>query len=105
MPNNSNTPKENFPLDAEDWEIAFEPYLGNHSAALTLGFNLMVLKAYLSIAPLKIEEAIKGIDRAMDVLFPYTDFHEVSYVLFRRLSEGKLSREEEKILEALGIRF
>jgi hypothetical protein len=34
-----------------------------------------------------------------------TQFHEASYVLFRRLAEGKLTHEEEKILKALGIKF
>ena len=33
MQNNSNTHTENLALDAEDWEIALEPYQGNHRAA------------------------------------------------------------------------
>jgi hypothetical protein len=65
----------------------------------------MVLKSYLAIEPLNIYEAIEGIDRAMEVLYLYTQFHEASYVLFRRLAEGKLTHEEEKILKALGIKF
>ena len=105
MRNNSNTHTENLALDAEDWEIAFEPYQGNHSAAITLGFNLMILKGYLAVEPLNIEAVIEGLEQAMAELFPFTQFHEVSYLLFRRLAEGKLSRDEEKILEALGVKF
>lgn len=105
MPANDNTHIESFPLDAEDWEIAFEVYEGNPGAALSLGFNLMVLKAYLAVEPIRLEEVIESIDQAMEVLFPFTQFHEVSYLLFRRLAEGKLTREEEKILEALGVKF
>ena len=34
------------PLDTEDWEIAFEPYQGHPGPALSLGFNLVVLKRW-----------------------------------------------------------
>jgi hypothetical protein len=105
MPNNRNTVTENPPLDAEDWEIALEPYQANHGAALTLGFNLMVLKAYLTVKPLKIQDAIEGIDQAMVALYQHTEFRYVSYLLFRRLAEGQLTSEEEKILESLNVKF
>jgi hypothetical protein len=105
MPNNRNTDIENPPLDAEDWEIAFEPYEGQPGAALSLGFQLMILRSYLSVKPLRIQDAIEGIDCALDVLFPFTEFHEVSQGLFLRLVEGKQPRDEEKILEALGNRI
>ncbi len=72
MPDNQTDEPE--PLDYEDWEIALEPYKRNLGAALMLGFNLMVLKSYLAVEPLKIQEAIEGIDRAVEVLFPLTQF-------------------------------
>jgi hypothetical protein len=105
MPDNPNTNYENAPLDTEDWEIAFAPYAQYPSAALTLAANLMILKAFLAIKPPMMQEAIEGLDRAMEVLFPFTEFHEVSYVLFRRLAEGKLTLEDEQILKSLGIKF
>ena len=107
MPDNRNTENEsNHPvLDEEAWEIAFEPYDGNPGAALSLGMNLMIMKAYLAVAPLKIQDVIDGLDSAMGVLYPYTEFHEVSYDLFVRLASGKLTREEEQILDALGVKF
>src|SRR5215208_7326062 len=100
MQNNANTENEsNHPvLDDESWEIACEPYDGKPGAALSLGFNLMIMQAYLAVAPLKIQEVIEGLDSAMEVLFPYTEFHKVSYDLFVRLAAGKLTREEEQIL-------
>ena len=58
MPNNPNTdnPSEHPRLDAESWEIAFESYDGFPGQALSLGFNLTVLKSYLTIEPLKIKK-------------------------------------------------
>jgi hypothetical protein len=96
---------ENAPLDYQDWEHAFEPYDGHPGQALMLGFNLMVLKTYLAVEPLNIEEANAGLDRAMEVLFQHTQFHEVAYGVFRRLVEGKITLEEEERLKALGLRF
>jgi len=103
MPVHRNT--ENQPLDTEDWELALEPFKGNPGAALMLGYNFMVLKSYLAVEPLKIQEANDGLDRGLDVLFTRTQFHEVSFRLFRRLIEGKLTLDEEEKLKALGIEF
>jgi len=41
----------------------------------------------------------------MDVLFPFTQFHELSYDLFVRFADGKLTTEEEEMLKALGVKF
>lgn len=96
---------ETEPLDAEDWEIALAPYEGNPGAALTLGFHLMVLKGYLSVEPIKLHEAINAIDLAVQVLFPHTQFHEVSQELFLKVIEGNLTLEEDQKLRAIGIQF
>lgn len=93
------------PLNTEDLEIALEPYKDNPGAALSLGFNLMILRSYLSVEPLKIEDAIKGIDLALEVLFPHTEFHIVSFDYFLKVIEGKLTVEQEQTLKALGIKF
>lgn len=105
MQNNRTTAVENDPPDTEDWELALGPYEGDPDAALQLGYNLMVLKHYLAVEPLRIHDAIVGLDRGFEALFLYTRFREVSYVLFRRLAEGKLTVEEEKVLKLLGIKF
>lgn len=107
MPDNRNTdyPSEHPMMDAEDWELALEPYDGFPGQALTLGFHFVVLKSYLVIEPLKIEQAVASLDLGMQVLFRYTDFHGVAYGLFRKLVEGQLTLEEEELLKSLGLRF
>src|SRR5687768_13952562 len=92
-------------LDAEDWEIALVAYKGNPGAALMLGFHLMVLQSYLAVEPLKIKEAIAAIELACEVLFPYTEFHQIPWAFFRRAIQGQLTIEEEEQLRALGIKF
>jgi hypothetical protein len=54
---------------------------------------LTVLKSYIGIEPLKIQEAIDALDWAMEVLFQHTQFHEVAYGLrirfrFRLISKA-----------------
>jgi hypothetical protein len=104
MPDNPNTPEnEDLPLDAEDWEIAFEPYEGNPGAALRLSAHLMILKSYLAVNPVKIQTAIEGLDNALAVLFPYTDIHEFSFELFVKVINGTLTVDEELLLKSLGL--
>ena len=107
MPDNPNTeqPSEQPPLDAEDWELAFAPLKGHTNAALNMGFNLMVLLAYLKVEPLKIEEAIAGIERAIEALYPYTQFHDVCHDMYIKVVGGDLTPEEEETLKKLGIKF
>lgn len=108
MQDNPNTDTDyarEYPLDAIDWEIAFEPYEENPGAALLLGCHLMVLKSRLANPPYKVKETTQAIERAVQVLFPFTDFAEVSFDLFIKLAEGKLTFEEEQMLHALGIEF
>ena len=71
MPYNPNTDKSNdHALDYGSWEIAFEAYEHYPVDALMLGLNIMMLKAYLLSEPPSLAEAIEGLDRAMEVLFP-----------------------------------
>ena len=103
MQKNTNT--ESPLLDTEDWEVAFTPYAQDHRSALVLGYNFMILKSYLLAEPLMVQEAIQSIDLAFEPLFQHTEFHEVSYALFMKLAGGKLSHDEEKMLNALGVKF
>ena len=97
--------KQGIPLDAKDWEIAFAPYAGNPGAALTLAFHFVVLKSFLYVEPLKVEDAIEALDRAVEGLFRHTEFQEVSEDLFYKLIEGRITFEEDQMLKALGIKF
>ena len=73
--------------------------------ALMLGFNIMLLKAFLLIEPPRLAEAIEGLDRAMEVLFHHSQFHRMAYEMFRKVAGGKLTFEEEEILKSLGLEF
>jgi hypothetical protein len=107
MPDNDSTdkPSERPPLDIEDWELAFAAYKGNHSAALNMGFCLMVIKGYLSYDPPKIEAVLKGLDHAILALYPYTQFHDVCHDMYIKVIDGSLTLEEEEKLKKLGFKF
>ena len=92
-------------IERDDWEIAFEPYKGQSYAALRLGFNVAMLRQQLDAQMFKCRPVIEALDLAMEVLFPYTSFHNTSFDLFIRLTDGKLTFEEEQMLHALGIKF
>ena len=92
-------------IDRDDWEVAFEPYEGHAYAALRLGFNVAILRNELGTQMFKSRPVIEALDLAMEVLFPFTTFHQASFDLFIRLTEGKLTFEEEQMLNALGVQF
>jgi hypothetical protein len=104
MQDNPNTSEqEDLLLDAEDWEIAFEPFEGNPGAALRFAFHLMMLKSYLAVNPIRIQTAIEGIDNALEVLFAYTEIHDFSFELFVKITTGTLTVDEEQLLKSLGL--
>lgn len=92
------------PLDAEDWEIAFKVYEGQSSLALTLAYHLSGLKGFFQSDATDITQGVAAIDRAIDGLYPHTDFRKVSYQLFRAAIEGKLTPEQEDLIKQLGIK-
>jgi len=87
------------------WEQAFEPFVGEHYAALRLGFNLAMIRKFLDGQLIKFVPVMDSLDLAMAVIFKYTEFHDGAYDLFIRLSEGGLTHDEEQMLNALGIKF
>jgi hypothetical protein len=90
-------------MDAEDWQIAFEPYEGEPQAALTLGFLLTQLKLY--ITDLDMHEALGEINVALDCLYDHSDFRSISRELFGTAIEGKLTTDKEALLRQLGVRI
>ena len=105
MQDNPNTEHLPEPLVERDlWEQAFEPFDGEYYPALRLGFNFAMLRNYLEGQLIKYPVVMESLDCAMSVLFDYSEFHDASYDLFIRLTEGKLTREEEQMLNALGIK-
>ena len=106
MPEYDNTDNPvDHALDYDSWEIAFVAYERYPVEALMLGFNIMVLKAFLLTEPPMLAEAIEGLDRAMEVLFHHSQFHRMAYEMFRKVAGGQLTLEEEGMLKALGLQF
>ena len=105
MQDNPNKETENPPLDAEDWELAFEAYEGNTHAALNMAFNLMAMKGYLSYDPPKIEEVDRrGSRRDRSRHRGSVSVHTVSSCVPRRVHEvnrrGDDSRGRRNVEEA-----
>ena len=93
------------PLVERDlWEQAFEPFDGEYYAALRLGFNFAMIRNFYEGQLIIHPPVLESLEIAMHVLFKYSEFHDASYDLFIRLTEGKLTAEEEQMLKALGIK-
>ena len=92
-------------MDEEDWQIAFESHDGNPSDALSLASKLAMLRAFLDAQTIQCRHAIKALELALEVLFPFTSFHDASFDLFIKYTEGHLSFEEEQMVRALGVTF
>jgi hypothetical protein len=99
MRDNRNT--DNAPLDAEDWQIVFEPYAQCPILALVLGQHLTALQ---DLAQSDAERATAAINRAVDELYKHSQFRFVSLELFRATVQGRLPVHVENVINALGIR-
>ena len=104
-PNMDHTGQSDLLIEREDWELAFEPFRGNAYAALKLGVTLAMMRSFLEGQLFKSGQAIEALDEAMEVVFPYTEFHQASFGLFVRFAEGRLTHDEEQMLNALGVKF
>ncbi|HXC71394.1 MAG TPA: hypothetical protein VN644_15540 [Pyrinomonadaceae bacterium] len=91
--------------DSGDWELCFEPLKGHAYAAVRMGFNIRTLRKHLDAQLFKPRPVMEALDLAMEVLFPYTDFHKASFDLFLKFTDGKLTFEEEQMLNALGVKI
>jgi hypothetical protein len=102
---NTNTQTHEIDMNREDWELAFEPLEKNSFAVLKLGFNFAIMRKYLDTQLFKPRPVMEALDQAMEVLFALTEFHDVSFNLFLKFTEGQLTFEEEQMLRALGVKF
>lgn len=105
MHDNRTTPIENDPLDPEDWDIALAPYEGHPGAALQLACHFVILLSFLKVEPVDVEVATDAIERGIEALFPFTQFHGVCHDMYRKVIGGELTLEEEETLKKLGIKF
>lgn len=92
-------------LEAENWNIALELYNGHPNPALLLAHQLMALKQCLQRGQRGIPDAINGLDLAIENLFVFTDFHQVSHRLYLSRLEGTLKLKQEETLRELGVRI
>jgi hypothetical protein len=109
-PSTDNTDKTDnqtplFDMDRGDWERAFEPLEGHPCAAIRMGFNVAMIRKQLDGQLFKSKPVMEALDLAMEALFPYTTFHDASFDLFIKFTEGKLTFEEEQMLNALGVKI
>ncbi|HKG58370.1 MAG TPA: hypothetical protein VKB05_01225 [Pyrinomonadaceae bacterium] len=109
MPNNVNTEECDDlapePLtDNGDWELCFEPLKGHAYAAARMGFNIRLLRKHLDAQLFKPRPVMEALDLAIEVLFPFTDFHKASFEMFLKFADCELTFEEEQMLNALGIK-
>src|SRR5689334_3836374 len=102
---NTDTQTRELDIDHEDWELAFEPLEKNAYPVLKLGFIFAILRKHLDAQLIKPRPIMDALDQAMEVLFPLTQFHDVSFNLFLKFAEGKLTFEEEQMLNALGVKI
>ena len=93
---------ENAPLDCEDWQIAFQPYVKYPLLALALAQHLTALQDYIQTDA--IVAATGAINRAVEELYEHSDFRSVSLELFRATVQGRLPVDVEHVINALGIR-
>ena len=107
MQNNPNTDNEDesAPVDAEAWEIAFKPYACCPDAAYDLARYLTAIKKHLRTKPPEVSAAASELSEACDILFPFTQFHEVGYDLYRVAIAGRATRAQEDLMDSLGIRY
>lgn len=99
MPDNRNTADDQ--LDAEDWQIVFEPYAQFPILALVLAQHLTALQDLAQSDP---ERLTAAINRAVDELYEHSQFRSVSLELFRATVQGRLPVNVENVIDALGIR-
>ena len=82
----------------------FEPLEGHAYAAFRMGFNIRWLRKRLDARLFKPQPVIEALDVAMEVLFPYPDFHKASFEIFFKYTDAELTYEEEHLLKALGVK-
>ena len=101
MQDNATTDTVSPPLDSEDWQIAFEPYVNDPLSALALAQRLSVLQTHLQSDA---GQATAEINLAVDALYEHSEFRSVGLELFRVTAQGRLSVGQERLIRELGIR-
>jgi hypothetical protein len=73
---------------------------GHAFAALRTAFNMRILQNDLDSLLIKPRPVMEALDLAMEVLFPFTDFHKASFEMFLKYTDSNLTFDEEQMLKA-----
>ena len=93
------------PIDAEAWEIAFQPYGAYPKSAYGLARALMAVKQCLLTQPPHVSTAAASLDEACESLFPLSEFHAAGHDLYRTVIEGRATTAHEALMDSLGISY
>lgn len=93
------------PIETEAWEIALQPYASYPDAAYALARYLTAIKQHLRTKPPEVSAAARELNEACDILFPFTQFHEAGYDLYRIAIAGRATRADEDLMDSLRIRY
>ena len=104
MHNNPNTDESPFP-DAEDWQVALEPYFAHPETALGLARQFAAIRQRLKAKPPDVIQAIDSLDRAVEALFQHTRFQSGAFELYEIVIEGRADRAHETLAESLGVKL
>lgn len=105
---NNTTPeqtREHFPLESDEFEIAFQPYAEHSDAALDCARRLFTIKEFLESNPPELSLAIAALSDAIDLLYEHTDFHKAGRDLYQLFLSGGCTTAHEAMMRSLGIRF
>ena len=92
-------------LDPEQWEMVLQVYEGHPVPALTLAYQLIEIKRSLKRGPKGIQDAIAGLDLAVEALYPHTDFYKTGRTFFQQTIEGNLKPDQEETLRKLRVKI
>jgi hypothetical protein len=88
-------PQPEIALDYEDWQIVFEVYEGYPILAFILAQHLDFVKVLIQHSAEGRESAIDGLDRAIEVLRPFTPLGDAERRIYLSAVAGTLTPERE----------
>ena len=88
-------------LDAENWKATLRVYAGHPNSALALAYQLFELQHSLRRGKKGVPDAIKGLEIALECIYPHTDFDRLGKKLFRRTIKGTAIPEQDDLIRKL----
>jgi hypothetical protein len=92
-------------LNAADWKGVFVVYARHPDEALDLARQLIEIRKALKRGRKGMEEAIAGIDLALEELYPHSSFDKVGRKMYQRVIEGTITSKQETKLRELGVKI